>query len=204
MKSILTTCAVLMIWAPASAQLAPYWIADEGCVLHFPTDVQIEARAVPLSLVSEYDPMNGESRFYSFDAEGDLCWVGTDISSPAYPGGGYSQGCNPPLKILDYPLTDGKTWAVEANWSNSEFATGAVTLVGTVVGPATVETGLGILEVVEVRHEFSCTFPAGPNDTETHFLHDQLGDVTGLIELTGCSTVNAPTVTWGGLKSIFR
>ena len=61
------------------------------------------------------------------------------------------------------------------------------------VAERTVETGIGELEVLEVTI----------NDL-THYLHEQLGDVTYLVSLTHCNVVAEEEISWGTLKAVYR
>jgi len=107
-----------------------------------------------------------------------------------------------PLKILDYPLTTGKTWTSESQIRyNSSGLWKPISLIGTVVGPQVVETGIGQLDVIKVSITY--TDQRGTYAV-TYLLHDQLGDVTNLVSFTGCETVATEDVPWGSLKSSYR
>ncbi len=61
------------------------------------------------------------------------------------------------------------------------------------VGPRTVDTVLGPLPVIEVVLD---TTYRGTTTSVTYLLHEQLGDVTGLVAVSGCGVV--PTTTLPG------
>ena len=207
MKTLLAVGLLCLIATPALAQLVPYWIADAGCVKHLEAEFPHTIESLPgLSTFEIYTDADVEiRRDYGFDDEGDVVWSGTATTW----GGAWwdetYEHFGPPLKILDYPLTTGKTWTCEATRSVNGVVQGLCIdpqLTGTVVGPRSVATGLGTLDVIEVAidiHYNHC------DDVHyTFLLHDQLGDVTDLVDLTGCSIVPTQDLSWGSLKSIYR
>jgi hypothetical protein len=75
--------------------------------------------------------------------------------------------------------------------------------VSTVVGPRTVDTGIGTLDIIEVTCEFTVT-PGTGTTTTTLLLNDQYGDVTNLISIDGCAVVATEAASWGSVKGLSR
>jgi len=111
---------------------------------------------------------------------------------------------DPPLIVLDMPLTTGKTWTSESvrqRWDGvSEPRTYILTSV--VLGPLTVDTVVGPLDVVEV---FQTNYLVGfGGRTDRRYLHEELGDVYELIEAANCGMVATQARTWSSVKSLYR
>jgi hypothetical protein len=64
----------------------------------------------------------------------------------------------------------------------------------TVIGPRTVETGLGPLDVID----------AGSTTVSTLLLNEQLGNVAGLASPTSCSTVETESLSWAEVRGFYR
>jgi len=204
MRSILLTALLLTIALPAAAQLAPWWIPEEGCTVVCDRGAfgwNYAWGEAPLRLHDTYDHMFFDERVYAHDAEGDLCKVRSisvqwsDVTNFYY---------DPPLKELDYPLTTGKTWVSESHRTNDGgLLPRDLILTGTVVGPLLVDTYLGPLEVIEVHHVLDVVGTSGSRLT-VHYLHEQFGDVMGLISIDGCNVVSDASRGWSGIKSLYR
>ena len=207
MKTILIFCLFVILATPCSAQQVPYWIADVGCVKHHDTG------ELPRTVESVNHMMTHEiaecweqdiTCDYALDDEGDVVW-NWRVFDGHFTYDTIYEAFDPPLKVLDYPLTTGKTWTTDADRYVTGLDTGLcvfVTLTGTVIGPTTVETALGVLDVIEVYVEMD--YYHCPNEYHTFLLHDQLGDVTGLLDVTGCEIVPTHELSWGSLKSCYR
>lgn len=145
MRAILVPFTLLVLVSPAAAQLAPYWIPDLGCVLTrgYPTvPYTVEAQA-PLQLFFDYGE-GWERQAYVRDDEDDLCLSRVDFN---YPDGEFWSSFTPPFKILDYPLTTGKTWQGTYEWrDSSDDPVRMCTFTGTVIGPRTIDSALGPLD----------------------------------------------------------
>ncbi len=216
-KAIVLAC-VLLLAGSASGQLAPYWIQDAGCVKTFGGSDWVEyteeaqfasGAALPMSLyriMGEGWDLAG----YTFDADGDLCWGRTDSYRGATDPHEYAITYTPPLKILDYPLETGKTWHATATWRTTAGGFPRTSTVdGTVVGPRTIETAVGRLDVIEVTLVFHEYYP--PTWTRSLLLHDQLGVVSdvnnpgsALLSAGTCGTVAGELNSWGGIKALYR
>lgn len=197
----------LLLATPAFAQLAPWWISDDGCQLFIIQEhgeqVTIVSQA-PLRLRQTAVGAIGYSeQTYVLDADGDLCKSSWEHYDPSIDLSPYGGSLSPPCKVLDYPLTPGKTWVSESLVRSSYGGIARpYVLTGTVVGPRVVETGIGQLEVVEVTHEF---FIGTDNHrTYTYLLHETLGDVTQLASIAECDLVPVKETSWGCLKSMYR
>lgn len=211
MKTLALTGLLLLVSAPSFGQLAPYWISDDGCqkgiVNGDGLDLTLTAIA-PLTL--RWTPYDGtgvgyDEDWYVLDGDGDLCrtfeiWLDYTTSYDEQ-----WREWDPPLKIIDYPLTPGKTWTSESQclW-NGQGLWRPHTLTGEVVGPTTVDTGIGQLDVMEVVIGGTALNASRSEMEQTFYLHDQLGDVTGLVSLSGCNPVAAEELSWGALKSTYR
>jgi len=206
-KTLVILGLFLLVSAPAVGQLAPWWVSDAECQKEIISGGYVHTitaiAPLTLSMVPYFASFSGyyEER-YALNEDGDLCRTRDEWLDPALSHSPQWQDWETPLKILDYPLTTGKTWTSESrNRLNSSGLWRTVNLTGTVVGPKVVETGIGQLDVIEVIIDYFYHY--GQN-TITYLLHDQLGDVTNLVSFTGCETVATEDVSWGSIKSIYR
>ncbi len=198
---------VLLTALPAQAQLAPYWVPEPGCYLDMAHDggmLQTYWGSESMKLVSTQDFMAITSQNHQYDDEGDLILTLSSTVDPSIDDGGYYVTMNPPLKVLDYPLTTGKTWtSTSVSNSSSSFSLPRTNIVTyTVVGPRTVDTVLGQLDVIEVERSWLVT-DLWTTD-RTMYLHEKLGDVFGLVSQNGCTVVPVQNMTWDGLKAQYR
>ncbi len=202
--AILSLLLLLLVAAPAVAQLAPYWIPDEGCELarQFGTSMTQYYRgenSLDLSITSDHVEYHIE--VYSWDGNDGLCRSRND-----YPGMDYViYRYDPPLKVLQLPLSVGATWTSESVRTRQGGGSipRTITLSSAVVGESNVETEIGTLHVFEVT-EVVTSEPGGFTDTTTRLLNDQFGDVSGLIGMDGCTTVADEPFSWGSVKSLYR
>jgi hypothetical protein len=199
MKTFSIACMLVLGSIPAHGQFAPYWIGNAGCQkeLIFEDSLQYTASSAPHTLT--WAPYWGQvtgyySEGYIFDEEGDLCKTRADWLDESVSHSPQMTEWDPPLKILDYPLTAGKTWTSESRRrTNQQGLWWPVTLTVTVIGPQTVETGIGQLDVLEISM-----------DGSSLFLHEILGDVAYLVSISGCDVVATEEIAWGTVKSIYR
>lgn len=197
---------VLISAGPAAAQLAPYWIPSVGCEIvcgTSPTSLEYRfGTAGPLSLWHTTDHFDYTIERYAWDGANGLCRTQDD-----HPGmDSYYFTYTPPLKVLELPLITGATWtsdSVRTYHGDSHIMTRAYHLVTTVVGPRTVETGIGTLDVIEVTCHLTMT-PGPAPTTTTLLLNDQFGDVTNLVSIDGCAVVSSEVVSWGQVKGLYR
>lgn len=208
MRAWLIAIAFLLLATGATGQLAPYWVPDAGCQKHYEQDLTVpwlvEARA-PLTLHFEiFADMYWESRRYEFDDEQDVCWEHTDWYQSSHGWDVETDWFTPPVKVVDYPLTTGKTWQSTSLWHTTTHSIARNCVVtGTVIGPRVVETGLGPLDVIEITLHYD--FAGGPPDyTTTYYLHEQLGDVRNMVATDGCGLVPAEATTWSKVKAMYR
>lgn len=205
MRTSLITTAIVLLASGAAAQLAPYWVPDAGCVERFYFQYSswtVEART-PLTLYREDGfGTDWQSYLYEFDEEQDVCWARVDWYQSSHGWDVESDWYTPPVKVVDYPLTTGKTWQTSTLMHTTTHSIArACVVTGTVIGPRVVETGLGPLDVIEISLHFD--FAAVPPDyTLVYYLHDQLGDVRYLTELDGCAVVPVESTTWSRLKAL--
>ena len=200
MRAILVPFTLLLLVLSADAQLTPYWIPDLGCVLTrgYPTVPYTVEAQEPLKLYFDFGDA-WERHTCVRDDENDLCWNRVDFNDS---GEEYWSSFTPPFKILDYPLTTGKTWQATYEWRNSSDSLVRMCyFTGTVIGPRTVETGVGPLEVIEVLHE---VFWNSGQASTRYYLHEELGDVRDLLALDGCDVVATETTTWSTVKALHR
>ena len=110
---------------------------------------------------------------------------------------------DPPLTLVDLPLTPGKTWAQTVDLIPM-YGTGGQSawVQGEVLGPRRVTVTAGTFDVVAVQLQMGSLDPMFPIRTVTLLLQSSLGDVTGLISWEGV-VPNEPA-TWSGLKSLYR
>lgn len=207
MKRMIALISLLLFASAASAQLAPYWIPAPGCVKHLVNQsdpATVEAQ-LPLRLFwTMWGGDDTESYIYEFDDEGDVTWAQLDWFQSATSHDMQIETYTPPVKVLDYPLITGKTWQSSSFWDRWGPGMGrSVVVTGTVVGPREFETGLGVLDVIEVSLQFDFTIDY-MDYTRTYFLHEQLGDVSYLVSLEGCDVVATEPVAWGSVKSLYR
>lgn len=206
-------CLLLLLFAgPALAQLAPYWITAPGCEFVLEPGAQgagtfsntTKSVLAPLGiryLINE--EIEHVHEYYVFDANGDLALSEYTWFESAWSHDELYVSFAEPLLTLDYPLTTGKTWTSEAVYQLSYASLPrTVTLTGTVVGPRTVDTVVGPLAVIEVVLSYASF--SWRNDTRTYLLHEQLGDVSGLLSTTGCDAVADEGTSWSSLKATFR
>jgi hypothetical protein len=206
MKLVAGLGIVLLIAAPAAAQLAPYWIPDDGCEI---------AREGDYNAVEYYQGVEGtlglrcttdHSDFwlehYTGDGNNGLCLA--SIATLGMNNDVYEY--NPPLKVLQLPLTSGLTWTSESVRTHQGGGTvpRTYTLTSTVVGPRTIDTVIGPLDVIEVTQVLTIVpHPDGPW-TFTRLLNEQFGNVHGLLGTEGCTAVPTDAVSWGLVKSLYR
>jgi len=203
-KTLCGIFLVLIMAGTASAQLAPYWIPDDGCTLLYEIDgngMTLEAFA-PLGF-TQSAAGNWAAFSFVFDTEGDVCWSEYDWYEPSGNPNPQHQWFEPPLKILDYPLTTDKTWQATATEMRTGYPNRTLTTTGTVLGPQTVETGLGTLDVIAVRIDYTYSDYTG-SWSKTYYLHDQLGHVLDLVALTDCDVTPVEPTTWGTIKAMYE
>jgi hypothetical protein len=207
MKAVVVSFFFLLLSAPVFGQVAPYWIPDENCVVgHDGGYEPYTKRRLGSGLILRVDwGYRWEDARYVLDDEGDLCMTESSSFDPAasLSETGYSYAT--PVKILDYPLTAGKTWYSETTrtaWTGIVTVPRFYSKSTTVVGPRVVDTVLGPLDVIEI----SCTtqvFNSSPFTT-VYLLHDQIGDVTNMVSFSNCDTVADKKASWGNIKSMYR
>jgi len=215
MKFLILTGLILLVTLPAAAQLAPYWLQDEGCAVEVNGDTPTmsglhytaQTTRTPLKLFRDYinTVTDWTSYWYHIDDDGDLF---VDSMESFTPSGGYDTEYyyyDPPYKLLDYPLTAGKTWTTTTY--PTDLIPGGIerqnVFTGTVIGPQIIDTPLGSLDVIEVA--ITRSVPSRSyTSTTTYYLHEQLGNITDLVALTGCGTVANEASTWSGIKSAYR
>lgn len=198
---VLSPLVSLLLLAPAaSAQLAPYWLPDPGCSLTIGSEVW--STESPLILHIQGGTGVWSDEIYVFDTDADLCLQSTRNDDPTNPGSDVWSTYDPPLKVLDYPLAEGKSWSTSGTQTSTPGGGPvAVSMTGTVGGTRTVDTVLGPLQVVEFVLGY--TSPAG-TVTYTYLLHEQLGVVNDLVAVSGCDVVPTTDTSWSGLKAEYR
>jgi hypothetical protein len=203
MKTTAFLGLILFFATQAFGQLAPWWIPDVGCQLGLINGSTINSKE-PLNLVY-LNPDWGDSIiiYYIFNGESDLCRTKMEHVRIGEPNLSTRWDFETPLKILDYPLDTGKTWTTDTRvMVNSNGVWLDYSLTATVIGPQVVDTGIGLLDVIQVTNTY--TFEGGNNSSGTFFLHEQLGNVTNLVSLTECTTVATDEISWGNIKALFR
>lgn len=194
---------ILILAAPVSAQVVPYWIPDDGCTLGYgPDGVAVEwyeGRESPLEMVHTMDHL--DFRFDQYDRDDDDLF----LTDQVYAGmEDHRFSYDPPLKCLDMPLTTGKTWTSESVRTREGGGSAPQThvLTCTVVGPRIVDTILGPLDVIEVIREL--TISSSYTTVSTLLLNDQFGNVNDLVSLSNCATVATEGLSWGEVKALYR
>lgn len=203
MKAFLALCLVLVIATAAQAGLAPYWALDSGAVLFFAEHSMAFSGTPGVSCnVGLESPYEGISDDFVFDSEGDLCF--TDYAINNYVDGQPSWGhFAPPIKVLDYPLTVGKTWTSTSNFSQPPSTnTVEVTYTGSVLRTEVVTTELGDFPVLVVQLVKESPLWVPRLGTSTYYLHEELGEIRGLVSVSG--VVGTESQSWGGVKALFR
>jgi hypothetical protein len=205
MKLIAGLGLALLIAAPASAQLAPYWIPEHGCEVACVGDgnpVEYRQGVSPLGLRVTPDHDDIWDEYYTWDGDNGFCL--TSVSQMAM--GNDTWLYNPPLKVLQLPLTPGQTWTGESERTRQGGGTvpRTYTLTSTVVGPRTIDTVIGPLDVIEVTQVLSVVPGIGGPWTYTRLLNEQFGDVHGLLGVEGCGAVATEPVSWSVVKSLYR
>ncbi len=190
-----------------SAAAVTYFPSDAGPVFEY-TSGEVTIGGGPVSFTRAHVTGSGTFWFSSF--ERFAVTEGGDVLK-AEEGGGCS-ACpdpdityfDPPYLLLDFPLTAGKTWRSDtmttALWGYEDPV--PVTVIGTVVGPATVTVPAGTFEVMQVRIVRQCVQKPQLNRDFVYWLHPQLGPVEGLVSWEGV-VPDAPS-TWGGVKALYR
>lgn len=197
--------SLLILATPAAAQLAPYWVPDAGCTINFLVDGNpLTATAAAPMDYTQSAAGNWSTFAYAFDDDGDVClrehrWFST-AEPQQYPVRTY----DPPAKVLDYPLTAGKTWQSDTTEIRDDeyHVERPLTISASVIGPDVVATGLGDLDVVVVHIDYQYTDGYGGDWSKTYYLHDQLGPVQDLVSITGCDLVPTESITWGAIKAL--
>lgn len=205
MKKLAAALLAILTVCGTAAQAAEWWIPDPGCV----TTVNVgpnydrtmsSRRPFFMRWQDTGEAPDYYTDFeYTLDTDGDLCmtrweWMCCGMHSAVF----YTY--DPPLKILDYPLTDGKTWTATSVRHYSEFSRPVdVSVTGSVIGSRVVETVVGPLAVVEVTLDYSWG-----TQPQTYLLNEQLGNVKDLVSVTGCEAVATESLNWGSLKANYR
>lgn len=205
MKLIAGLGLALLVAAPAAAQLAPYWIPDDGCEVAHAGDydpVEYHQGTGPLALRVTSDHSDFWLEHYTWDGDNGLCLASASHMAMDNDTWLY----NPPLKVLQLPLTPGQTWTGESVRTSQGGGTipRTYTLTSTVVGPQTIDTVIGPLDVIEVIQVLTVVPGIDGPWTYTRLLNEQLGDVNGLLGLEGCTAMAAESVSWGAVKSLYR
>ncbi len=206
MKLIAGLGFALFIAAPAAAQLAPYWIPDDGCEVacageYNPVDYR-QGVGASLGLRVTSDHYDFWLEHYTWDGDNGLC-----LTSTSHVGmDDFTWVYDPPLKVLQLPLTPGQTWTGESVRTSQGGGTipRTYTLTSTVVGPQTIDTVIGPLDVIEVTQVLTVVPGVDGPWTSTRLLNEQLGDVRGLLGLEGCTAMAVESVPWGVVKSLYR
>ena len=200
MKSVVILAMMIVLAVSSSVASTPWWIPADDAVLNYSEDsnIWIIKPFAPMGLHMQY-PAGDIWRYFSFDGEGDIYANSYTIMEPAMSLSPLEYQWDPPLKILDFPLTTGKTWQSESMWRPETGIPKAYTLTGMVVGPKNVTIGdytIPVIEVVVEKQWSSFTF------TTTYLLHEQLGDVSNLVSWSG--TVANESISWGKLRCLYR
>lgn len=204
MKSPYLVLGLLIASATADAQLAPYWIPAANCVKNYESEgmtwtVEVQG---PLALHRRDIDEAWDTEMYEFDADGDIAWLGAERFEPAHLDPSYYT-CTPPVKVLDYPLTTGKTWEAVTSFGTEHYPPRTLVVSGTIIGPGQIDTPLGLMDVIvmTLHYDFSASYP---DYSETLYLQEDLGEVMSLTSLVDCGQVPTEGMTWGAVKSYYR
>lgn len=202
MRHAMLAIVALSAVAFGAASAADYWPMQHGLIWRYgsgsPTDFEFTMTCADSACVRGYTQAYGDhtaSRFSAFHttAGGDIALTGRW----SWETGGLDPDVryfDPPLLFLDLPLEVGKQW-----FSGS----GGAILIGLVTGESTVVTPAGTYDVfvVELDDVFDHTELGG-----TYYLERSIGPVKymshGLSYFNG--TVGTASLTWGGLKAMYR